>query len=890
MLFSRFGMKKIGLVILVILLGGGAFYYYKKSSSANYVITELVPDNTLVLIETSHWTDFKQAVKGLPVPILQQLPEQAHLLTDIGFTNEEINKLFEQKLIYLAVLPQTKEALSLVNYLPLNSDDEAFLEKFLSIGKNAEQYRKITHTTQGQKIHEIYNHETQLLVAYTIFNDILVFSQSTLSLEEILLHKNHAWVSSLSLANPVLNEHSNVCISHVNPLAFERYGKQLVQKHTAMPYLGQVLQGSWQWDSQQLKQSQILSKSTSPSNLFKQQDKAFDMAQVVPNNTALLLYVPVDNASALQETVQQQIKANEFLRKLAEKAQDEFDLDLEGFTKRITGDILLVNTETGYADKNNKILLIKNSSLANELKKYASDVADKNDTSVMTLQFGGYTLFSLGIREFPALTLGPLFYGFSECYFTTYKDYLVIASNFSCLQDYLQSLSQTEVWVNSQKHQQLLKNCKPAGLTFILDHTKSFQSLNSIIASTLQEAVASNEENLGNIDYTIVQQREEENTWLTLLNKGGSSSGPTSGGSLVKLSSKAQNIGFKPFSVINPWSKKQELLIQDQGNQLHLLVDGKDVWKYKLGSKLLDSPKFMKTKGDHDQILLLATANKLYKLTRKDKEKGFTVLSSEYIEGLTAKGFALFEKSASSSDFSLLNANGAFFHLKKNTLELIEQDHVTEDTGTLFLPIPTLLIKGNIYALCVDDNGIAQLIDSEGNMADGFPVYTSITDSNPIIEVNDGKVTIVIVGSRGELTRFNTTGAVTQTNQFFRPDNAYKFQAIHSDKLNDWVVVRSDGKIVTFLDTNDKELFTVKDLPFGKKTYYYYNLGLGKKFYAIANGNAYYLYNEQGQALNKRPFVSISQPNVTYAESYNKLIIETHTSYSYETWGIKLGQ
>jgi hypothetical protein len=43
----------------------------------------------------------------------------------------------------------------------------------------------------------------------------------------------------------------------------------------------------------------------------------------------------------------------------------------------------------------------------------------------------------LGVREFPAMVLGPIFSGFSNCIFTEYKDFIILASDLSTLQEYL---------------------------------------------------------------------------------------------------------------------------------------------------------------------------------------------------------------------------------------------------------------------------------------------------------------------------------------------------------------------------------------------------------------------------------------------------------------------
>ncbi len=883
-------MKKKWLILLVCLLGVGGIFYYKKITSASSVITDFIPDNTLLLLETTQWLNTNKAPLIQQVPVANVLPKQLAFFKEIGFSSTEIHQFLNKKLLYFAFIPQSKDHISLVNYIPLVTEDELFLDKLLNLGKNTEGIRSITHTTEGQKIHEIFTQSAKPLLAYIIKDNFLIYSQSSLTLEEILLHKKHSWANNLLLKDYSNFTDSTVLVSHINANAIEKFGTQICEKkHTTAPFLSKIINTSLSWHIAEFKAKKITAYSVSGNQeLFGEQpSKAFSAGNMIPINCSMLLSFPVEDVTSLNDACAKQIQNDAFLSKLKDKAKDEFDIDFKSVSKKINNEVSLLNIETGDIAKNNKIVLIKNKDLVQDFRAIALQVAQKKEQKPFNMQFGSFGLIALGVKEFPALVLGPIFYGFNDCIFTEYKDYIVLGSNLATLQDYLLSISKNEVWASSSRQQQLLKNCQPANLTLVIDHAKAIPMLGGILNTHWLAQAKTFQENLGAFDYILFQSNEEKGILTLLQNHLGAALGLSKYSNvLVKLNSIAQGIVFKPFFLTNPQTKKQEILVQNTDNQLYLLVNGKKVWHYALAGKMVDEPKFMKVRGDKLQRLFIVTTQKAYILTRTDD--GFDVLTSPNVKGLNAKGLAIFETNGS-NELTMLNANGYQFTFDKLTLNLIFSQKIAP-INNVFCPLPTLMVKGNLFVVCLDENGKLSLINTNGSIASGFPIQTNIQPlSSPVLDINDGNANILLMGQKGELLKIGFSGKILQKNQFFRPDNEYKFAICASEKPNDWVVVRSNNKTVTVLDKNDKEIFTLKNLTFGRKYLKYYNLGAGKKFFALFNGwTSYTLYDEKGELVADKPILSQSAPSITYAESYNKLIITTHTGTSIDTWSVKL--
>ena len=103
------------------------------------------------------------------------------------------------------------------------------------------------------------------------------------------------------------------------------------------------------------------------------------------------------------------------------------------------------------------------------------------------------------------------------------------------------------------------------------------------------------------------------------------------------------------------------------------------------------------------------------------------------------------------------------------------------------------------------------------------------------------------------------------------------------------MLMRTDGKEVIVLDKNEKELFVIKGLNYGKKVLDYYNLGIGGKYFSVNNGfETYRFFNENGENIGQIPIESNFKPTLSYSDSYKKIIMNITKPSSIETWSVKI--
>jgi hypothetical protein len=229
-------MKKNWFILLAILLGIGGFFFYKNATATNKLISDLIPDNTLLLLEAYQPNEVSNKSKLQELPFTNSLFPIATELEHYGLKGEGLDALFTNRLLYFAYIPQAKERITWAYFIPLISEDEPLLDQLIHLDKTREGLRLITHTTAKQKIHEIFFNSTKTEIAFFIKDNFLIISPSTLVLEEILLSKKHDWAQNLSLKDLSTFTESTLMTTHVNARAIREFGIKVVeQKRTSAP-------------------------------------------------------------------------------------------------------------------------------------------------------------------------------------------------------------------------------------------------------------------------------------------------------------------------------------------------------------------------------------------------------------------------------------------------------------------------------------------------------------------------------------------------------------------------------------------------------------------------------------------------------------------------------
>ena len=878
-------MKQKLLLLAIAILGISVYVFYYQKNQQNRIITNFIPDNTLVLLETNEISTVKNKV--IPrIPLLSRASFQYQIFKNIGLNNKDISNLSYKKILYFALIPEGKNQLSFVNYLPLSSDDEDFIKKLENLTQNTFGNRTITHTTQGFKISEVINKNAKSIFAFILQNNFLIFSSSSLAIEETILHKKNVWVNTLQLNSTNLDSELIFTKTHFNQSAINSFLKDIAVENTNN--IISLFPESYQWLKPEANTVEAISTNIN-INLFEGQKPAdIQCFNMIPNSCSFLLNLTFSNREKIIKKIEANIDTDKKIKSLRKKASDEFDFKFSNIYNHIEEEITLCSFDNSEKSAQNKVLIIKQKGLLNPLKVIARNVAEQSEGDVFSVQYGSFLITSLGIKDFPSLILGSVYGGFEECYFTEYNDYIIMGSNLPVMQDYLINISKGDVWGNSPKQKSIINNCVPANLTMITETSKALKGLQKVLNVQWVEKITSYEKLLLSTQAEILQQNATEGRLVLLRNIEPVKTKKKFSNKWIKLGGLQIESSVEPMYLINPLNKSAQILVQGKNNLLHLYEKGKQIWTYQLAGKIIGKIKFISFLKKNEQQLLIVTNHKIFLLTRE--EKGFNVIPSKSFHSFNLENFNVFENEQDKSqNLTLVSGNGESFKLNKET-HVLSPVFTKEQTSQTLTPMPNIIVKGIEYAIILEKSGKLTLQNAKGKIAAGFPINLGeIFNEAPNLESKNNNIVIKTLSEKGKLFEISLEGKILEKRQLFRPDNEVKFSLAVDERNTDWVLMRTNGKEVTVLDKNEQEIFTVKGLNYGKKILKYYNLGIAGKYFAINNGyETYHFYDKNGQSIGGLPITSQSLPSLSYSDSYKKILMNITTPKSIETWSVKI--
>ncbi|MFD1818202.1 hypothetical protein SAMN04515674_109101 [Pseudarcicella hirudinis] len=892
-------MKKALLLLAGLLAAVGGYFFYKNMTSESASLADFIPDKTLLLVESNsiQKTNFNKAFQRvLPVA---EAKKQLELLRKIGFNKTEISDFLGDKNLLFALLPEGKDNLQFVTFAPIRGEDRPFVEKLREMSFKTEGMRGIRHTTRGYKIYEIIDASSKSVLSYLLEDNHLIFSRSSLLIEDIVLNRKNLWAKNLNLES---KSDTLQTFLHFNAKAishFSSYSLQYGQEFST--FLAGLLPESnhleiHKFAKQKAVNGVSVEKIDTENSFWKvfenQTPEKISAAGLIPNSSAMVLHFSLSNPFLMGEAIGKLQESDKKISQLKEMANTRFGVDFKSIFEKTGKEIILLGMENYEGNGSKRILLIREAS-ENQLYRAFTNISRKVAASEnrrdFSERYGSFNVSTLGLKNFPGLLFGGLGADFEESYFTNYNGYVVIANDLSTLQDYLLSISKGDVWSNSYKNQSILKSCKAANITFVFNPVKGWEGTSAAFTSKWQQKLAKFKETDAGSQNLIFQRNLENNTLssqITWLNESSKIRESDFSNTLVMLNNTNIRAASNPFFLANPVSHLIETLVQGEDSTLYLLKYGKKIWSKKLGELIKSDFKPVQFFDDKRQQYICSGRSRIYVLARN--EKGFEIRTSKphHINNLT--NFAVFNNGAEQSNVSFIASDGNNYELDKAGMTC--KKITARGSSKYLFPFPMVMLNNTEFAILLDENGKLNAVNQSGKSAAGFPLNLQSHFRNPLLlEKAGNSLSIRAIGDKtGNLFKIGLSGKIEEKKQLFRPVNVSDFQFTADEKGIEWFIMRNNGKNVTILDKSENEICTIKDLGFGEKEFHFYNLGANIKVFCISTDNEHRLYDMGGNKIGDRAITSKYPPQITYSESYQKLLITAVGPEAIETWSVKM--
>ncbi len=746
----------------------------------------------------------------------------------------------------------------------------------------------------------------------SLISGVIIFSKSQMLIEKairqihsnasILDNKNFKKIAKTAGSNEELNIYINPNKFYkniINILNLQTF--KYLQKHTLFTgsteldfsfKKNNILLNGFSYVSDSLNHYLSVFRNQSPDN--------FNIEEILPANTSMLLHININDKVAFQKDYKnylQSIHKYEKYKKNINLIKIAYNFNIEkNFYNFFDDEICLVYTDINKLNLHqNAFAIIKTvgKSLAQEkmlklLNNYAEikGLEQETLTTIYTIdEESSYPIYTLPLN-IPQSIFGNIFKNVKGNYFTFVNNYLIFGNSIKSLSDFIHDnvlhktldndiyYNKTKDLVNSESNIHLYVNI-PAFYGVIEDYLsdksinisdKYNQTINKFQTFIYQTSVNSNNKLFYNtilLNYNPVFKDKPRTVWESKLDT---------------------NINFKPQIFINHRTNKKEIFVQDLKNNIYLInASGRILWKKYIGEKILGKVYQVDAYKNRKLQYLFNTKNKLYLIDRNGNfvERYPVVFSSKATAGL---GLFDYDKSR---DYRILipdeNKHLTLYDISGNIIEGWE----FTQTDTYVKTLPQHFRIGDKDYIVFADSLKTYILDRKGHtrvdVKSYFPKSQNIFYLNTKTDLHDNR--LITTDKNGNVKFIYFDGTV-KTYKFdnFSSNHYFIFKDVDGDGYNDYIF--ADGnKLIAYNHKQKKILSYIFDNVISEAPLYFQFSATDKKIGVVIKSlQQIYLLNSNSTLYDGFPLKGVTPFSITRfnnSDAEFNLIVGANNSFLY---------
>ena len=910
--------KRIALIISGVLLVaiGGFWYFYSTRQEASSTAWSYVPENAIVVYESSNLFANWQRLTQSPLwNILGALPETQQLSDQIAYLDSlpSIRTLLQKKPLLVAIQVVGDDALDATFFCQLSGEaDNKALQKALTQLKNEANLRTEERKYDGFTIYELSDGKDKAF-SYVLHEGVFAGSFTSFLVEDVVrtmadeqasgsfVAHNQALLDLPKLANDEGNLYLNA--RRLAPLlsVFTESGEEAQVGTLDALCRAMLLDVSIQ-DQQLLLNG--FSEAAPPADVSPeaadeaqdlylqtfadQEPQSLGIGDFVPNRTAWLYYLGFSDAPRWQKSraAYQQSQSLPVYRKLTKQQQtfeSKYQVALSDWYQWFGNEAALLTLESINTEHPDHALLIEvkdTAAAAQALGSLATLLTQAENIELYQEKFSDYTIGELTYAEFPTLLLGPIAKGYEQCFYLLTDQYLVMANNVRTLKRLILDKESENTWSKSLKQSRFLESTlDESNLSLIVDVAHSWSLLLPQLAPKWQKMATEHASQLKQAEKVAIQFSGDDEAFYTSIavNYPETPEESLASASFTTVSKvfTDQPIRTKPYIVRNHDTQALEVLFQDEDNVLQLVSDNQQtLWKDSLGVPMI---------GDFYQIDFY-NSNKLQYLFASDSAIHVVDRNGSPVEGyplympagVHIQHLSLIDYDNSKKyRFLVSDQNGGLwmFNTDRENLEGWNPNGIASIPAT---PPFHVRVRDKDYLIAIGGDGTIYVKNRRGDDYPGFPLRLNRDCHSPAFVMPAStleETTLTTVTDEGELITFNLKGNITQRVQLYRPSSDARFTLCEDALGKTFVLVRQDQESLGVLDRQgvllfEKDFFSPSALATGMLQAQYYDFGAGTEIYAITDQvqEFTYLFDPKGTLINNRPIESDYAVGLLYSE------------------------
>jgi len=471
--------------------------------------------------------------------------------------------------------------------------------------------------------------------------------------------------------------------------------------------------------------------------LLKQDPQEIELTDILPDNTAELIYLGVEDFSSYYKSYLNYQDQNNLLYDYRKKLDDiskSKNIDLEKDLISIIGGEIAMATTGNFSDPKPNvsalthyfILKLKDPNNGiSQLNNFAINVnGDKNIIRPDSIeQYRNHTIGFLDINSIWSKLLGNCFSSINKNYYTLIDEYIVFANSKNDLKSFIGSNLAERTLQRDVHYQTFAENISSKTNCFVyynipiclktgwlqsavttdlskiieanIDAVKEFEAIGIQFKASSMSEIGDNSKMLYTNVYLSYNPDYKEKTQL------------------FKHARLIAPLKRKPWIVLNHYTKNHEIFVQDESNNVYLIdKSGNILWQRSLNEKIKGEVHQIDIYKNNKLQLLFNTKSSMYLIDRKgrDVEKYPIALPSEATNGLS-----VFDYDKNKNYRILIACQDLQIYNYDKYGKKVEGWEFKTTSNLVYSPISHISISEKDYVIFVDSKGKIHTIDRRGN-------------------------------------------------------------------------------------------------------------------------------------------------------------------------------
>jgi hypothetical protein len=871
-------VKKLPLLLtlaIVAVIAGGYFIYDQFIKKPSLAAWDLIPDETILVYETSNCSICIDQVKSSPVlEIITRAMEAGKqadslsVLRDLMVANAQPGTLFSLHIT-------TKDDFDFTFYLPQTKLLEHQLGMVVDGLKKSAKAVQSEHEYNGVDIKELTIGNKSF--SWIVLDKFIVASFSPVLIEDVVrTYKSgepgfKQEMSGIYRLPRVKEDGGNIYLHLKNftewfslftteePSALiSRFGQSALLDVKVSDDNKLVLNG-YSLDS--VNQENYVLSAFSGQNPVP-----FTLKQYVSNRSVMFASYGISDGDVFHKDrlkLAAKVKDRDSLEQIARDA----GVDLDKLYANLTGEVGVAWVES-RAESTSKILIITASKGIESWVSTLNTLTEKRSIDTVFFEkYSSYEIRELPVYRFPEKFFNPLVSGFDRSYYTSLGNTLIIGEDLDELKRYLEDIDHEETWGKSVAQNKFLEaTLLESNVSLYINTPRVWNVLEKKLQPKWKTFLDENRSLLNALDMGAIQFSHLNDSYYTNVSwaykpiklKGNKASAAAPAASEKLVTNFGQ--GIATFYVVkNHVDKSNEVLVQDSSKAVSLVSkDGKALWTLPLEDFISGDVHQVDYFNNGKLQYFFATPRALHIVDRLGNYvKPFPVrIEEDNIEFVSLVDYDHSRKYR----FLIAGKSGKLWMFDKEGVNLEGwRPRIVDES--LSAPPEHYRIRGKDYIIAIRKDGFVFAFNRRGELLKHFPLDLNARPAGDFYLENGKSLEdtyFVVVSRDGTRIKFNMQGKIQTRETLVKNTADAQFSLVRENDSRSYLIVRQEAKLFSVFDENLNEIIKSDFIGNNAVNIRYLNFGGGKSYIAITDRtqDLSFVYDAKGKLLTLIPIDS----------------------------------